>query len=297
MLSTPEKIIFILAALLTVVLVLRAVRRIVRTIGRGHGKPDWRVVPGRLADVLVKTVALTPVWRKRFWASLFHAMVVWGFMFYLFVNIGDVLEGFLPNYRFLGEGALGNGYRLLADVLTLSALVGMVALLVRRFVFNPKALTVRESTTLHPKARAGIRRDSLLVGIFILLHVGGRFLGASFRLAHEGADPWQPFASALSTLWSGMSTSAQIVGEHAGFWLALGLIMAFFPYFLYSKHLHLFMAPINFLLTPEFKSPGQLEALDFEDETVEQFGATNIEDLAWHQIMDAYACKIGRAHF
>jgi Fe-S oxidoreductase len=33
-----------------------------------------------------------------------------------------------------------------------------------------------------------------------------------------------------------------------------------------------------------------LEALDFEDETIEQFGATNIEDLAWHQILDAYAC-------
>lgn len=290
MLSTPEKVIFTIAALVTVYFVLRVIQRIVRIIGRGHGKPDWSVVPGRLADVLVKTVALTPVWRKRFWASLFHAMVVWGFMFYLFVNIGDVLEGFLPNYRFLGEGALGNSYRLLADVLSLSALVGMAALLVRRFVFKPEALTVRESTTLHPKARAGIRRDSLIVGIFILLHVGGRFLGASFRLAHEGADAWQPFASALAGAWSGMSSAALVVGEHAGFWVALGLIMAFFPYFLYSKHIHLFMAPLNFLLTPEYKSPGQLEALDFEDETIEQFGATNIEDLAWHQIMDAYAC-------
>jgi Fe-S oxidoreductase len=248
------------------------------------------VAPRRLADVLVKTVALTPVWRKRFWASLFHAMVVWGFLFYVFVNIGDVLEGFLPNYRFLGAGALGNSYRLLADVLSVSALIGMTALLLRRFVFKPEALTVRESTTLHPKAKAGIRRDSLIVGIFILLHVGGRFTGASFRLAHEGADAWQPFASTLAGAWSGMSSAALVIGEHAGFWVALGLIMAFFPYFLYSKHIHLFMAPLNFLLTPEFKSPGQLEALDFEDETIEQFGATNIEDLAWHQILDAYAC-------
>jgi Fe-S oxidoreductase len=290
MLSTPEKTIFIIAALATVYFVLRVIQRIVRIIGRGHGKPDWSVAPRRLAEVLVKTVALTPVWRKRFWASLFHAMVVWGFLFYVFVNIGDVLEGFLPNYRFLGAGALGNSYRLLADVLSVSALVGMTALLLRRFAFKPEALTVRESTTLHPKAKAGIRRDSLIVGVFILLHVGGRFMGASFRLAHEGADAWQPFASALAGAWSGMSSAALVIGEHAGFWVALGLIMAFFPYFLYSKHIHLFMAPINFLLTPEYKSPGQLEALDFEDETIEQFGATNIEDLAWHQILDAYAC-------
>ena len=30
--------------------------------------------------------------------------------------------------------------------------------------------------------------------------------------------------------------------------------------------------------------------LDFEDESIEQFGATRLEDLGWSQIMDAYAC-------
>jgi Fe-S oxidoreductase len=33
-----------------------------------------------------------------------------------------------------------------------------------------------------------------------------------------------------------------------------------------------------------------LDALDFEDETIEQFGAINLEDLGWSQILDAYAC-------
>ncbi len=290
MLSNIEKIIFLIAATLTVIAVFYATRRIIRIIGRGSGKPDWSIVPGRLRETLIKTIALTPVWGTRFWASIFHAMVVWGFMFYLFVNIGDVLEGFISGYAFLGEGTLGNIYRLLADILTVSALVGMVALLLRRAVFRAPELTTRDSTLLHPKARTGIRRDSLIVGLFIILHVGGRFLGKSFQLAHEGSDAWQPFASALSSLWVNMSTAAQIWGEHFGFWLALGLIMAFFPYFLYSKHLHLFMAPINFLLTPEFKSPGELTKLDFENESIEQFGATQIEDFAWHQIMDAYAC-------
>lgn len=290
MLSTPEKLIFFFAALATAYFVWRAIQRIVRIIGRGHGRPDWSLAPKRLGEVLVKTVALTPVWRTRFWASLFHALVVWGFMFYLFVNIGDVLEGLIGGFVFLGEGTLGKVYRLLADVLSVSALVGMSALLLRRFALQPEVLTVRDSTLLHPKARTGIRRDSLIVGVFILLHVGGRFLAASFRLAQEGRDAWQPFASLLANAWSGWSEAALVLGEHAGFWLALGLIMAFFPYFLYSKHLHLFMAPLNFLLTPEWKSPGQLEALDFEDESIEQFGATFIEDFSWHQILDAYAC-------
>ena len=30
--------------------------------------------------------------------------------------------------------------------------------------------------------------------------------------------------------------------------------------------------------------------LNFEDESIEQFGATRLEDLGWSQIMDAYAC-------
>lgn len=290
MLTLPEKIIFALAALATVALVFRAAMRIVRIIGRGHGRPDWRLIPRRLLDVALKSVALTPTWRRRLLTSILHAMVVWAFMFYLFVNIGDVLEGLLPDYVFLGEGILGNSYRLVADVLSVSALVGMSALLVRRFIVRAPELRIRETTRVHPKARPGIRRDSLIVGLFILLHVGGRFVGQSFKLALNGADPWQPFASAVSSLWVGLSSQALVLGEHAGFWLAIGLIMAFFPYFLYSKHIHIFMAPLNFLLRPERPSPGQLDKLNFEDTTIEQFGATRIEDFAWHQILDAYAC-------
>jgi len=290
MLTLPEKIIFILAALLTAGLVLRAAIRIVRIIGRGHGRPDWRLIPRRLLDTVVKTVALTPTWRKRFFTSVLHAMVVWAFMFYLFVNIGDSLEGLIPNFVFLGNGILGNGYRLIADLLSVSALVGMSALLLRRFVVRAPELRIRETTLVHPKARSGIRRDSLIVGLFILFHVGGRFAGQTFKLALNGPDLWQPFASAVSSLLNGLYNSVLILGEHAGFWLAIGLIMAFFPYFLYSKHIHIFMAPLNFLLRPQRPSPGQLDRLNFEDTTVEHFGATRMEDFAWHQVLDAYAC-------
>lgn len=290
MLTLPEKIVFILAALVTAGLVLRAAVRIVRIISRGHGKPDWKLIPRRLLDTAVKTVALTPTWRKRLITSLLHAMVVWAFMFYLLVNIGDSLEGLLANYIFFGSGIVGNSYRLIADLLSVSALIGMSALLLRRFVMRAPELRIRETTLVHPKVRTGIRRDSLIVGLFILLHVGGRFAGQTFKLALTGPDPWQPFASTVSSLLSGLSNSALVFGVHAGFWLAIGLIMAFFPYFLYSKHIHIFMAPLNFLLRPQRPSPGQLDKLNFDDATLEQFGATRIEDFTWHQILDAYAC-------
>ncbi|HJS29411.1 MAG TPA: heterodisulfide reductase-related iron-sulfur binding cluster [Anaerolineales bacterium] len=292
MLSPVGKIVFVLLTLLAAAAALGIARRIARIISRGQGQVDWSVAPGRIGGVLEKAGLFQPVWRLRFWPSLFHALVAWGFIYYLLVNTGDALEALIPGFVFLGAGTVGDLYRLLADLLSVAALVGMATLMVRRWVFKPSNLTTRDTTLLHPKARAGIRRDSLIVGFFILIHVGARFLASSFRLAEAGVvpDPWQPFASALAGLWWGLSPAAVSVAAQVFFWIAFGAIFIFVPYFLYSKHIHLVMAPVNFLVRPRRRSPGQLEALDFEDETNEKFGAVRLEDLAWNQILDAYAC-------
>jgi len=290
MLTVPEKILFALATILTAVLAYGAVLRLVRIIGRGTGRPDWSVVPRRLAGVAAKTITLWPVFRARPIPSLLHAFVVWGFTYYLLVNISDVLRGYLPEFHILGRGSLGGLYRLGADLLSVAVLAGMAGLLARRFILRSKSLQVRETTLLHPKARRGIQRDSAIVGLFILLHVGGRFLGESFQLALEGPDPWQPLAGAVAGFWARMSPAALEIARHAAWWLALGLILAFIPYFPYSKHIHLFLAPLNFLLKPERPSMGQLDPLDFEDQSVDQFGVARLEDLPWGGLMDAYAC-------
>src|SRR3970282_2321369 len=95
--------------------------------------------------------------------SVFHALVGWGFTFYLLVNVIDVTEAFLPGYVFLEGATLGDLFRMGADVFSVSVLVGMAYLIVRRFVVRPSSLGVRDSTLLHPKARSGIRRDSVIV--------------------------------------------------------------------------------------------------------------------------------------
>lgn len=290
MLTQPEKIVFLLAVLGTLFIIWRVVLRIVKTIQRGQGTVDWSVIPERLLEVIAKVITFQPVFRFRFWPSLFHGFVAWAFIYYLLVNLGDVLEGFIPGFRFLGSGMIGGFYRLGADILSVAALTGMVALIIRRFILQPPTLTARPEVMLDPRARAGIRRDSAIVSAFILVHVGSRFLGQSIHIAAEGPDSWQPFASSVASLWSGLEPGARTIASHVFFWLALGTILLFFPYFLYSKHLHLFFAPINFLLNPRRTSMGALDRIDFDDESLEQFGATRIEDLGWELIMDAYAC-------
>jgi Fe-S oxidoreductase len=217
-------------------------------------------------------------------------MVGWGFLFFVLVNIGDLLQAFLPDFQFLGGTTIGNLYRLGADVFGIAVLTGIAALIIRRFIIRPATLTTRSDVLLHPKARFGILRDSAIVSAFITFHVGSRFIGESFNLAQQGSDPWQPFASAASHLWDNWSNYALMIGEHLTFWISFGLILAFLPYFLYSKHIHLFMAPLNFLLKPPRRSIGELSRLDFTDESIESFGVSRLEDLGWEQLMDAYAC-------
>jgi Fe-S oxidoreductase len=290
MLTLPEKIIFVVSVLITIGLALRVIERIYRTILRGHGKIDWRLVPKRLVAVLAKTISLQPTFKIRLLPSLFHALVSWGFMFYLLVNFGDTLDGFIEGFHFPGQGIIANLYHLTADLFSIAVLIGISALIVRRWLIKPANLTARADILLHPKAHQGIRRDSAIVGAFILVHVGSRFLGEVTSIALNNPDPWQPFANLIAASLGRMKIAPLTVVNHIFFWLALGTILLFIPYFLYSKHLHLFLAPLNFLLKPARRSIGELSRLDFEDESIEQFGAMRLEDLGWEQIMDAYAC-------
>ena len=299
MLTFGERLVFILAVLATGFSAFRLFDRILRTIRRGHGQIDWSLARKRLFPVIAKVGSLQPTFRLRPWTSLFHAFIAWAFIFYLLVNLGDILEAFLPNFHFLGIGLIGNLYHLGADLLSVAGLLGMTALVIRRFIYRSPALTTRQEVLLQPVARAGIRRDSAIVAGFILVHVGSRFLGSSVSIARlcsanfraqACGDFWRPFASAVWPLWGSLNPTATDILSHAFFWGATGTILLFIPYFLYSKHLHLFFAPLNFLLKPERSSIGQLDRLDFDDENIEQYGASRLEDLGWEQILDAYAC-------
>jgi Fe-S oxidoreductase len=55
---------------------------------------------------------------------------------------------------------------------------------------------------------------------------------------------------------------------------------------MFSKHIHLFMAPVNIALKKD--KPGVLAPMDFENEEV--FGAAKLEELPWPRLMDAYSC-------
>ncbi len=291
MLTLIEKILFVAAVAASLYFAGVGFYKVYKAVMRGTGeKPTFGYMLSRLWHAAYTWITTRPIWKTRGLSSLFHIMISLGFVFYFLVNFGDVIEGMFP-VTFLGENIVGDFYRLLADIATMSVLVGVIYFILRRFVFNDKALTYHENVKLIDRVKqGGIRRDSFIVAFFILFHVGFRWIGNSFKVSLEGGDPWQPFSTALGQLWMGWPEGARTVGEHLGWWLAIGLILAFLPYFPYTKHFHLIMSGVNFLTKPKRTSLGTLDPINFEDESQELFGVNSIEQLPWTHLVDAYSC-------
>ncbi len=284
MLTTSERIAFVLIALASLLLTAHGVSRIVRAIARGQGRPTWGLFFRRVIPVSLDILLQRPIFRTRPLVSALHAGVFFAFVFYGLVNILDLAEGF-TGFSTLHRGGIAALYNLIADLLSVAALVGMVGLLVRRFGLRP--FRFNERVFLLPSVRFGISRDSAIVGGFILLHVGSRWVGQAVRIAEsERADWSQPTASLVAALFHGWSEAALTTASHVTWWLALGLILAFLPYFPYSKHIHLFMAPLNLILREE-RPLGQLEPPTSSNGAL---GAERLEQLRWYQLLDGYAC-------
>ncbi|MPY65481.1 4Fe-4S dicluster domain-containing protein [Deinococcus sp. SDU3-2] len=302
MLPLEHKILFFLFALVAGLYGLWGFYRLYLRIKRGAPASEvrWNQMGSRLWYSVKTSLTQERTFRGRPWVSALHSLIFYGFVYYLLVNVVDGLEGFIP-FHIYSDSFLGATYNLLADVLSFLVLVGVVSLVVRR-LFHPSKRDFRftEKTLLHPRVKNNfIKRDSLIVSSFIFFHVGSRILGNAAKMVEEARDlgrydAFQPISSALgSALFSGLSEGAIQGWRIFGFWGALGSVLAFLAYFPYTKHIHIFMAPINYALKRPVGSgvlppmKGLEEAMEAEEP---RLGAEKLEDLEWPRLLDAYAC-------
>jgi len=294
MLTDVEKMLFILLALFSVGASYAGFKEMFRIIDRGQGELRFDGIIRRAISALAVYLTQRTTLKTRPLTSLLHWGVVLGFTYYFLINALDLLIGFLPGFerQLRGLESVYDAYRFLGDLLSIVVLIGIIYFILRRFALpNRTALRFHDNVLLHPKVRSGgITVDSMIVAAFILLHVGARFLGESVAVAQHGDDLFMPFATAMAAIWSGLNADALELMRHLCWWIALGGIFLFLPYFPQSKHAHLFMAPLNFMTRPQRHSLGALEPLDFEDDDIEQFGAGRLEDLHKTHILDGFAC-------
>ena len=283
MLTTAERIIFLLLVVMSLYYSGYGFYRVYKIIARG--KPDARFdhLAQRILRALWLVLTQRTVFKKRPVISFLHALVFYGFVYYFLVNVVDVFEGFFP---FSARGGAWSPFNFVADLLTAGVLVGIVGLSIRRFLAQPQDFIFASNVPIHEEARAGILRDSTIVASFIFVHVGSRLLFKATQIAQEGHDPYLPVSSVFASIFAGMNPGLLEILHHFFWWGALGSILIFLPYFPRSKHIHLFMAPINLALKKE--KPGVLEPMDFEKG--ESFGAAKLEDFSWPRLLDAYSC-------
>ncbi len=283
MLTTLEKILFLLLVIGSGYFAARGFYDVYRAIARG--KPDGRFddLPQRIRRALWSVLTQQSVFKARPLVSFFHALIFYGFIFYFLVNLVDFLEGFLVMHA---RGGMWSPFNLAADLLTVAVLVGIGAMMLRRVSVRPQDFAFAEQTPVAPEVRSGMFRDSMVVAAFITFHVGCRLMFKATQLAQQGSDGFQPVGSLLATLFTGLAADQLGIFNHVFWWGSLGSILVFLPYFPRSKHLHIFMAPINLALKKD--QPGVLQPMDFEKEEV--FGAAKLEDLSWPRLLDAYSC-------
>jgi len=283
MLTTVEKILFVLLALGSLYYGGKKFYDVYRAIARG--KPDARFdnLRQRIRRAIWIVLTQQSVIKKRPIVSFLHALIFYGFVFYFLVNLVDVLEGFLGVRASGGAWSLFN---LAADLLTAGVLTGIIGMVLRRWFVRPKDFDFPANVPVQPEVRAGIFRDSSVVAGFIIFHVGCRLLFKASQLAPEGGDAFQPVGSFLAAWFIGTDHGTLAILNHFFWWGALGSILLFIPYFPRSKHIHIFLAPIKLALKKN--RPGVLQLMDFEKEEV--FGAAKLEDFTWPRLLDSYAC-------
>jgi len=98
-----------------------------------------------------------------------------------------------------------------------------------------------------------------------------------------------PVSSTIAAAFSWMSPEAAAVAFYIFWWIHALDLLAFMVYVPQSKHFHLLVAPVNTFLKRQ-DPPSKLKPIDFEDESLTEYGVNKIENFDQKQLIDLYAC-------
>jgi Fe-S oxidoreductase len=134
-----------------------------------------------------------------------------------------------------------------------------------------------------------------LVILTLLLYRGAQINTGHFPFEPDHRGSWWTFASKVTAvLLHPLGSTANDVLETVGILAQLAVILGFLVLVVYSKHLHIFTAPLNVLTKREPVALGPLattpdiEALTEEEEPL--IGLGKVEDMTWRGMLDLATC-------
>lgn len=250
------------------------------------GKPETRTDRPfqRAWSVLRVGIAQTKILREPI-AGLMHATIFWGFMVLTAGTIELVISGVLPGFsyaRFLPH-ALYSGYELSQDTFAVLVLGAIAFAYFRRLVLRPRRLQGDNVEHLDAYIILG------MIGALMLTYL---LAGGFLAVARPGAISEARFASlGVGAAFSGVDSGAAWIGYRVNWWAHALVVLAFLNYLPYSKHLHVATSLFNvFFSNATWKGEqAVMRPMDLEAD-VEKFGASDVEDLTWKNLLDGYSC-------
>ena len=223
-----------------------------------------------------------------------HAATFWGFTILLLTIIesfGALFDRtfslpWIGHWAFIG---------FLEDLVAVGVLAGIITFTVIRLRNNP-----------HTEGRKSRFYGSHTGAAWLVL--GMIFLVIATLLLYRGAQintgvfpyPHGAFASQIVGHWlAPLGYGVNAVLEATFLIAQVAVVMAFLVIIAYSKHLHIFLAPVNVLFSRRPNALGPLEpmrsngkVLDFEeaDPDTDTFGLGKIEDFSWKGLLDMGTC-------
>lgn len=227
--------------------------------------------------------------------ALLHLIVYVGFIIINIELLEIIIDGLFGTHRFFAP-YLGAFYPFLInsfEVLAALVVIACVVFLSRRNIIRLKRF-VSNDLTGWPKTDANL---ILIIEIVLM----------SLFLIMNATDPAANFivSASLKPLFANYSEHQLHIIEQTAWWIHILGIYAFMNYLPYSKHLHIVLAFPNAYyaaLEPKGKMHNmvaiqnevlyamQPELAPTNAAAPEKFGAKDVMDLSWKNLMDAYSC-------
>lgn len=272
------QIVFILFFAASISFFLYSVSKLIASLKLGKKENRFDNIPERLKRVLTIALLQSKLLREPVPGTL-HLLIFWGFIALSLVVVESIIEGVIGHFSFSFLGPLYSVITFSQEVFCLLVMAGVAGSLWRRFVTKVPRLQVDAHGS----------KDAAMILSWIFLIVTSNLLQNGTRIAmgvYEAGMAY-PVSSYLSTFFG--YDQATYLAERVFWWGHIGLVLAFLNYLPYSKHLHVLTSVPNVYFS-SLKQKGALTPINLQDETLTKFGAADIEDLTWKQLLDGYTC-------
>ena len=242
---------------------------------------------------------------KRPVAAFLHLIVYAGFIIINIEVLEIIIDGLFGTHR--AFSFLGGFYGFLIgsfEILAVLVLVAVIIFWIRRNVIKLKRFASNDLKGSPRKdANTILYFEMVLMSLFLIMNA----TDLQFQAMNNG----NIISQYLNTLFSGLDIAQVEVIERVCWWLHIAGILVFLNYLYYSKHLHILLAFPNTYyadlnakgkfdnlesVTKEVKLMMDPNADPFAAQPVDEnavpskFGASDVQDLNWVQLLNAYTC-------